>query len=487
MLNQNKINNLSPITFIANSKPTEFTLNDVWTSEELGLKVRPGSSETKLYFQSIKQIWLKELIKKYIFYRASTLEFSSVCGNLKAMKRFGLFLSNFFPEFFDVNQINESILTNYYIYLKQERYTASDIKRNLIQLKVFLDVGNAEGWFNIHHEFLSDWIGVAHKDIKVLPRFIPDNVMKQLNQHLKVLPEPLQRMILVIQECGLRVSELMGLSLDCLQQDSKGGWFLKFIRWKMKKEDIIPISNELASVIKVQQDYIRSYFFDKYQYLFCSSKYYFKNQNCVDFSPIPKLMLSQTFNQYLNWLAMKFNICDNSKQIWHFQSHQFRHSVGTQMINNNVPHHIVQRYLGHTSPAMTSVYAHIMDSTLKKEIANYHSKVVNISGEIIKSKFSELDNDIELQWMKKKVLGEVLANGYCALPANLNCSKGNACLQCSDFRTTSEFLDKHKEHRQRTQQALEIANENNWERQSQVNKEVITNLNKIINELEQNS
>jgi integrase len=33
------------------------------------------------------------------------------------------------------------------------------------------------------------------------------------------------------------------------------------------------------------------------------------------------------------------------------------------MINNGVPQHIVQRYLGHESPQMTAVYAHIHDST----------------------------------------------------------------------------------------------------------------------------
>ncbi|MGH8000468.1 MAG: hypothetical protein ACREPR_13825 [Brasilonema sp.] len=55
---------------------------------------------------------------------------------------------------------------------------------------------------------------------------------------------------------------------------------------------------------------------------------------------------------------------------------------------------------------------------------------------------------------------------------------------CGDFRTTREYLDKHKEHRERTRQALEIALANNWKRQIQVNEEVFNNLNNIIHELE---
>lgn len=484
MLKSDKVNHVSLAAKVTNSSKTKFFSSDMWTAEELGLKICPGNSENKLYFHQIEQIWLKELSKKYIFYRSANLEFSSICGNLKALKNFGLFLSKSFPEFININQINEKVITDYYIYLKQQKYKPSHRKINLIYLKVFLDVGNMQDWFDIPHEFLGDWIGVAHRDIKVTPRFIPDDVLQQLNHHLEALPEPVQRMVLVIQECGLRVSELVGLNLNCLQQDSTGGWFIKFIRWKMKKEDIIPISPELAGVIKAQQDYIHNSLGEEYKYLFCTTNRYFKNQELVDFLPQLKLMPSQIFNQYLNWLAKKFEIRDSCQITWHFQSHQFRHTVGTKMINNNVPHHIIQRFLGHTSPSMTSVYAYIMDSTLKKEIQVYHSKVVNICGQVIESSFPELDNNTELQWMKKQVLGEVLAHGYCILPAHLDCSKGNACLQCGDFRTTREFLDKHKEHRERTHEALEVATINNWKRQVQVHEEVMSNLNKIINELE---
>ncbi|MEA5516958.1 tyrosine-type recombinase/integrase [Nodularia sp. UHCC 0506] len=464
--------------------PTEFFASDIWTAENLGLRVSPGNMESKLYFHRIKQQWLKDLVKKYIFYRSINLQFSSLCRNLKALKNFGLFLAKFLPELINANQINEKTLTEYYIYLKQKKFKPSHLKKELITLKVFLDVGNTQDWFNVSYRFLNDWIATANRDIKVIPRFIPNDVLQQLNQHLEALPEPVQRMVLVIQECGLRVSELVGLNFNCLQEDAKGGWFIKFIRWKMKKEDIIPISNELAGIIKAQQNYIIKALGQDYKYLFCTTSKYFNNEDLANFNPQPIIMLSPRFNQYLNWLAKKFEIRDSSQEIWHFQSHQFRHTVGTKMINNNVPHHIIQRYLGHSSPAMTSVYARIMDSTLKREIKNYHSKVVNISGQVMESKFPELDNDTELQWMKKQVLGEVLAHGYCALPAHLDCSKGNACLQCGDFRTTKEFLDKHKEHQERTRKALEVATNNNWKRQVQINEEVLSNLNKIINELE---
>ena len=464
------------------SKPTDFWDNYVWTAQELGLKITPGSSETKLYFDRIKPDWLVSWTKKFIFYRACHNGFLTTARDLKGIKAFAFFLSKCYPDLININQINEEVITNYYLYLRRQNYKPGHIKNYLLALKIFLDTGNSYNWFNIPCQFISDWIAVVHKEIKQIPKFIPDNVLRQLNQHIEALQEPVQRMLLVIQECGIRVSELVSLKFDCLQQDSTGGWFLKFKRSKMKKEDVIPISNELAGVVKAQQDYIRNIFAEKYQYLFCASKRYFKKGEVYDFTPQPRIMPSQRFNDCLNWLSEKFNICDSSGVIWHFHSHQFRHTVGTRMINNNVPHHIIQRYLGHSSPTMTSVYAYIMDTTLKKEINDYHSKVVNIAGEIIQSEFPELEKT-ELQWMKKQILGEVLPNGFCGLPAHLTCSKGNACLQCGDFRTTQEFLDKHKEHRERTLQALKIAKANDWQRQIQINEEVLQSLNNIINEL----
>lgn len=130
------------------------------------------------------------------------------------------------------------------------------------------------------------------------------------------------------------------------------------------------------------------------------------------------------------------------------------------------------------------VSAHIHDATLRKEIDKYiDNKVVNINGEVIESLNPELDNDSNLQWMKKKVLTETLANGYCGLPAQLTCSKGNACLTCGDFRTTLEFLDQHKQHLERTNKVIEVAKANGWQRQIQVNEDVKKSLENIITTL----
>jgi integrase/recombinase XerD len=93
--------------------------------------------------------------------------------------------------------------------------------------------------------YRNEWLDVSRylvrqEDFPKVPKpnlcHIPEEVMQQLNQHIGELAEPVMRMVLVIQECGMRISELVHLEFDCLLQDKAGDWFLQYYQFKMKKE-----------------------------------------------------------------------------------------------------------------------------------------------------------------------------------------------------------------------------------------------------------
>jgi site-specific recombinase XerD len=48
-------------------------------------------------------------------------------------------------------------------------------------------------------------------------------------------------------------------------------------------------------------------------------------------------------------------------------SHQFRHTLATRLVNNEVSLETVRRLLDHGSPEMTARYAQIHDQTLRRE------------------------------------------------------------------------------------------------------------------------
>lgn len=291
-------------------------------------------------------------------------------------------------------------------------------------------------------------------------------------------------MILVDIECGFRIGELTRLKLDCLKSNAKGGWYIQYQMYKMNKEHTKPVSNELAEVIQEQQNYIKAKLVSEFTYLFCGRT----RGKSDDFIPEPKLMTSTSFINHIKRLAQQFDIKDSLGKIWNFQSHQFRHTVGTRMINAGVPQHIIQRYLGHESPEMTMVYAHIFDDTLRQEIEKYHeSRVVKFPGETVELEDTILSSNDDLEWFKKNVQARALEHGYCARPKVLgHCDIPgfDGCYNCPHWRTNKNFLPILQDTLDRTNKVLEKARNCGWELQVNKNEPIKHNLEKVIKSLE---
>ena len=62
------------------------------------------------------------------------------------------------------------------------------------------------------------------------------------------------------------------------------------------------------------------------------------------------------------------------------------------------PTHIVQKYLGHASPQMTNVYAHLHDQTARAAFEQYCTKRVNIAGQALPYDAESPTTDAE--WIK---------------------------------------------------------------------------------------
>ncbi len=204
-------------------------------------------------------------------------------------------------------------------------------KGDVINVRTFLEIAARERWLPIGSERMI-YDEEVPQPPKPQPRYIPSAVLDQLNKHIGNLKAPWMHMILILQECGMRISELLQLPLECLTQDARGTSHLRFMQGKMKREHTIPVSQEIARVIEEQQQIVR----DRPQ----SSTLLFPN-------PRGRVFKQASFAQRINRLAYDHEIRGANGKLFRFQSHQFRHTVGTRMINLGVPHHIIQRYLGH--------------------------------------------------------------------------------------------------------------------------------------------
>lgn len=441
---------------------------DIWELRELEIKFDKSRYGSKLNFSRIKQNWLNTAVKKVVKYQLTTFSPSHCRAIIRVMNHFSEFLAGEYPDIIS-NDINRKIMIEFIDYINKKGFAESTKNNYLSRLRKVFRICRREELLDITPEkliFSSDLSGrEKNKSIK----YIPSQVLGQLNKHLESLSPVLRRMVLIIQEAGMRITELCNIPFDCLLKDYQGDYFLRYYQSKMRKEHTVPISKELAGVINEQQDYLKDNDLDKYNLLFPQD----------DGRPIKQIY----FNRELNKLSYKKKIRDRNGNIFRFNSHQFRHTVGTSMINNGVPQHIVQKYLGHESPEMTNTYAKIQDKKMKEEFNKLTNSEDNI--DIYGNKNTKIiDEDTE--WLRKNILGQSLPNGYCFLPVKAgSCPHANACLTCDYFRTDKRFLTVHKNHLQRTKRIIKKAKGNKWQRQVKMNTKVKDNLINIIATLEE--
>ena len=463
---------------VSQSPPESEYEKDIWDLRNLGIEFNQAKADYKLNFTTISQHWLRQAAKQFIKYYLANQSWSEGGSKLRAIKHFSQFIKNEHP-FLQPEAINRCLIIDLIAYLATS-FLANRTRRGiLVNIRQFTNLCAREGWLPITKEQLI-YDDDMPKDSKHVPRYIPQEVLTQLNQHIEGLPPYVKRLVLVIQGTGRRISEVCLLPFNPLLQDASGDWFLKHRQFKMNKEDTIPITRDIATVIQEQQQAVREDYGDSCELLFPNPP-----ESCVSSGKRRKgkPIYARHVNDCLNRLAKTHDIKDSSGQNWRFQSHQFRHTVGTSMINNGVPIHIVKRYLGHESFDMTMRYAHIHDKTLKEEFINFQEKIVDIAGQVMKSEDTPANNS-DTQWMKKNVCFQSLPNGSCALPVIQSCPHANACLTCTHFRTTTVYLNQHQEQLSRTQEMIQAAKEKGWQRQVEMNEQVAQNLQNIINALE---
>ena len=483
-----------PITNTSLNDPDWYE-QDVWLYSNLGLDGHQQSDKAISFsFKSIIQQWLKQIAKKYILQVACTKtchfirQFVSTMGSLSEF----LESSSSHEYIRSIEEIDRKLITGYIMYLSKKDYSIATRHVRLVVLSHFFDMCHALKWVNISGKLIySDDIP---RNTSKIPRFIPDSVTDQLDNCMHYLDPHVRRIILVLRETGMRISELVKLTYHCIMQDKDGDYFLKYHLSKMNKEHIIPISQDLTQTIKEQQVAVKKEW-GQHDLLFAKPTF-IKHKN----KKIRKRKTRERgckwsredLSRYLKRFARENNIVGPDGKIWVFHFHAFRHTVATNMINHQVPQHVVQRFLGHESPTMTARYAHIFDETLKKAFAEFRGKIVSISGEAVTTEQIALDmakgtnpNDIDARWLKRNIMAQALPNGTCALPViSKKCPHANACLTCVNFRTDHRYLETHKSQLEKTKAIVDQAKQNGWQRQLEMNQAIQTNLEKIVSTLE---
>jgi hypothetical protein len=132
--------------------------------------------------------------------------------------------------------------------------------------------------------------------------------------------------------------------------------------------DTIFVDGEVIEIIAEQQRWLTEHLagegcHDAPKYLFVKSHNNLRGQHPY---------IGNVFRTQLRKLVKQTGMTDSDGQPLNLsKTHRFRHTKATKLINSGVHLHVVQRYMGHTSPEMTMHYAQTLDTTAKAEFLRY--------------------------------------------------------------------------------------------------------------------
>jgi integrase len=437
---------------------------DAWLLRRIGY---PGR-DTALRFDGIGALWLRSLTKRWARWRLSTgIRMATVAADVRAITRFSQSCPSLQrgPEAL-TRQLIEAHLGNLAVLYPNAKTRIGQIG----SLSSLLLAARQHGW----ESRLGPRAEIYSEDYPrldaALPRALPEVVMCQLEnkENLERFADLRGRLLLrILMATGLRVGDGCRLALDCLVRDGQGAPYLRYRNHKMRREALVPIDPDLAEAISIQQ---------------CAVVEEFPDGSCLlprrTRNPDGQVPFSDaTFRgEIVVWL-LACDVRDELGRLVNVTPHQWRHTYGTRLINNEVPQETVRRLLDHDSHQMTSHYARLSDRTIRDQWER--ARKVNVGGEVLATESGPL---AEAVWMKNNVARAKMAlpNGYCTLPIQQSCEYANACLTCPVFVTTVEFLPQHHRQLQSTRALIDHAEREGHHRMTEMNRTVERNLQSII-------
>lgn len=437
---------------------------DVWQLRRVGFE-----GNQILRFDAITQPWLRDLAKRWVRWRLGTgLVLETVRRGLRALIRFAGFCEAIGVT--DIGDLDRRVLERYLADLHAEMAGRTQHGVHVGQLNSFLTTVRLHRWAPALDATALLFATDSPQRSEHPPRGLPEQVMAQVEHpdNLDLFPDHSHRLVTVILiRCGLRVSDALRLSHDCIVFDADQAPYLRYFNHKMKREALVPIDEELHEQITAQQA---------------------RNRQAPVLFPRPTKnpdarypIASTTYRAALyRWLTL-CKVRDEHHRPVRLTPHQWRHTLGTRLINKDVPQEVVRRILDHDSPQMTAHYARLHDTTVRRHWEA--ARKVDANGEAV-----ILDPDgplAEAAWAKQRLsrATQALPNGYCGLPVQNSCPHANACLTCPMFITTDEFLPQHQAHRREVHQIITAAEARGQNRLAEMNRQVAHNLDKIITTL----
>ena len=438
---------------------------DVWNIVDNYKDSQHYGRNFKFDFSYISSEEIKDVVKDYVWqnYRVGNKTLSTLYAK-------DLMYFKFFETFAEVRKIDtlknlSNVDIENYVSFLRTTLTRNSKPLKYNSQKAALDcLKNVVRWCQLHRpndvpttEIYTgnEYIGVNRK-LKI--DFIPDDVVAQINEALKKEENPyLKYGIIILQSTGMRIGDLLKLRIDCIKPHLINGYTIEWTQHKGHKDKPpMPVRSECVAAIEKLIE-ITAELRDEADE---------KDKEILMIWRVPvgkgagKVMpISQrTFGTvWFDKFIKDNNIKYANGDYYNLTSHQFRRTLGTDMLSKGTNINVIQQVLGHSDPSVTKrFYADVKD----KERAEVF-KSIGVIGNINQIQSSAFDNVSEFEWFKaNKDKGACMCDGYCTKPVvdGKICDrllKRQKCYTCSRYITTPEYLEAHKKHLANLEKQLE--------------------------------
>ena len=434
---------------------------DVWDLKDNDNESQYYGKNFKFDFSYINSEEIKDVVKDYVWQNYRT-------GNKTLSKLYTMDLIPFkhFSGFVDktgittLKDLTNADVDNFISYLHTTvSHKNSKPLSYQYQKKVLDALKGIIAWCQLHkpqavpdREIFTgnEYIGVNSK-LKI--DYIPDDVLLQINKALKTEENPYVRYgIVILQSTGMRIGDLLKLRIDCIKPHLISGYTITWFDHKTRKErQPMPVRSEcvkaVEKLIEATKE-LREKANESIKYMLFIDT--IKSGNKYESRVGEIAVISNgTMKWWFDCFIRDNNILDTNGELYNLTSHQFRRTLGTDMLSKGTNINVIQQVLGHTDPSITKrFYADVKD----KERAEIF-KDIGVIGNINQLDESAFDNPIEMEWFKankdKCVTG--LCDGYCTkhMEDGKICDrllKRQKCYTCKRYITTPEYLEAHKNH-----------------------------------------
>ena len=187
-------------------------------------------------------------------------------------------------------------------------------------------------------------------------RCVEEDVYMEIIQKSSNFPEHLRMMFLHLWCIGLRISEVCTLKGDAYYHQN-GDYWMKIYQVKMKNYKRVPIPEALYDLMQVYLNKNR----------IAKEDYIFQNRKGGAFS-------KSTFNEQMKKYCVA---CDIQNREYLFKSHDYRHTVATNLYDHGVSRQGIRDYLGHNYEEMTMQYIDYMPKKIERRNVEYFSDEKN--------------------------------------------------------------------------------------------------------------